>query len=157
MSQPGEGRLGPPVTVPREVRIASALLTALGAVLTVNAVIALFYREELLEAAQEDAAALLPPEQVNAIITAAVALLLLLGGLLALAGVQIRRGRQWARVLAFVTAGLLILFTSVGALAGAGLLAVVLLGASVGVVALLMQAAVGPFFERNAARHDQRP
>jgi hypothetical protein len=155
MSHASAGGRGRPATVPREVRIASALLTALGAVLILNAAVALFFREDLQAAAQEDVGALLEPGQVNAVLIVASALLLLLGGLLALAGAQIRQGRQWARVLAFVSAGILILVTAIGALAGAGLLAVVLLGAAVGVVALLMQAAVAPFFEPGPAPADQ--
>lgn len=149
------GRRGQPATtMPREVRIASALLTGLGAVLIVNAVIALLYRDDLRAAAQDNVGGLLTSGQVNGILIAVAALMFLLGGLLVLAGGHIRHGRQWARVLAFVTAGTLLLFSGIGALAGAGLLAVVLVGASVGVVALLMQSAVADFFERDAAQGD---
>lgn len=143
--------------VPREVRIASALLTALGAVLTVNAVIAMLYRDDLQAAAQEDVGSLLPPDQVSTILVVFAALLIVLGGVLLLAGAQIRRGRQWARVLAFVGSGILILFTGIAAMAGAGLLAVALLRASVGVVALLMQSAVADFFERAVPYRQPRP
>lgn len=137
-----------PAPAPREVRIASALLTALGALLTVNAVLAVLYRDDLQAATQEDVGSLLRPDQVSTILVGAAVLLCVVGGLCILAAAQIRRGRQWGRVLAFVAAGILILFTAIGAMAGAGLLAVVLLGAAVGVVALLMQASVAPFFER---------
>lgn len=150
-----EGRRNRQVALPREVRIASALLTALGAVLIVNALIAVWFRDDLQAVAAEDIGALLPPDQLSTILMAAAATLVLLGGLLLLVGAQIRRGRQWARVLSFVVAGILILFTGIGAMAGAGLLAVALLGASVGVVALLMQSAVAPFFEGQRQGHDQ--
>jgi len=150
MSHRGGANQSPPLAVPREVRIASALLTALGAVLMVNAVVALLYRDDLVATAQEDVGSLLPPEQVNAVLIAVVILLLVLGGLLVLAGAHVRRGRQWARVLAFVVAGIMICFTGIAAIAGAGLIAVVLVGASVAVVALLMQSAVAPFFESHA-------
>ncbi len=130
------------------MRIASTLLTTLGAVITVNAVIALLYREDLRAATAENVGSLLRPEQVSTILIAVAVVLFVLGGLCILAAAQIRRGRQWGRVLAFCAAGVMILFTGIGAMAGAGLLAVVLLGAAVGVVALLMQSAVAPFFER---------
>jgi len=145
-----------PTPIPREVRIASALSIALGAVLLVNALVAVLYRDDLRAAAQEDVGSMLPPEQVSTLLVVAAALLLVLGGLLVLAGIHIRRGRQWARVLDFVAAGFVILFAGLGALVGAGLLAVALLGASVGVVALLMQAAVGDFFERDSSTHPSR-
>lgn len=140
-----------PAKIPKEVRIAGALSTALGAVLLLNAGLALFYRDDLQKTAQEDVGSLLPPGQVKTVLIVASAVLLALGGLLVLVGVQIRRGRQWARVLAFVAAGIVILLSGVGALAGAGLLAVVLLGASVGIVALLMQSTVGEYFERDSS------
>lgn len=144
-----------PAAMPREVRIASALLTALGVVLTINAVISLLFRDDLQAAVADDVDTLVSPSQVRSVLVVAAVVLLLLGALLILSGAQIRRGRQWARVLSFVTAGILILLTGIGAMAGAGLLAVAVLGASVGVVALLMQAAVADFFERDPARPDQ--
>ncbi len=52
-------------------------------------------------------------------------------------------------MLAFVAAGLVIVFAGTGALAGGGFLAVLLLGAAVGAVAFLMQGAVAPYFERS--------
>ncbi|MBA2391062.1 MAG: hypothetical protein H0V67_12500 [Geodermatophilaceae bacterium] len=155
MSHTSGGRRGQSAAIPREVRIASALLTGLGVVLAVNAVIALLYREDLRAAAEENVGAMLRPDQVNAILIGVAVFLFVLGGLLVLSGVHIRRGRQWARVLGFVTAGSLLLLSGVGAIAGAGLLAVLLVGASVGVVALLMQAVVGPFFEPGSTSPDQ--
>lgn len=133
--------------MPREVRIASALLLALGAVLGFNAVLALIYRDDIVDSAQSELPASLTPDTVRTVFSVAAGVLLLLGAVLVLAGLQVRRGRQWARVLSFVAAGVVILFSGTGALAGGGLLAVLLLGGAVGVVALLMQAAVGPFFE----------
>lgn len=145
-----------PVPIPREVRIASALLTALGAVLGVNGVVALLYRDDLRASAEEDVGSMLPAGQIGTILVVASVVLLLLGVILVLAGAQIRRGQQWARVLAFVVTGVVILFAGVGALAGAGLLAVVLLGAAVGVVALLMQSAVAVFFQPRDTRQPPR-
>ncbi|MBA3417988.1 MAG: hypothetical protein M3R09_02115 [Actinomycetota bacterium] len=150
MSEGSAGGDDRPAQMPREVRLASALLTALGAVLVVNAVVALLYRDDLRAAAEDGVSTVLSSAQVSAILIVVTVLLLLLGGLLVLTGAQIRRGRQWARVLAFVTAGILILITGIGALAGGGLLAAVLLGAAVGVVALLMQSSVAAFFEHRA-------
>lgn len=134
-------------TAPREVRIASTLLLILGVVMAVNALLALIFSDDLQRAAEEDATGLVSGAQIASILTVASIVLLVLGILLILAGVAVRRGRQWGRVLAFTGGGLVILLAATGAMAGAGIVAVFLLGASVGVVALLMQASVGPFFE----------
>ena len=140
------GPAGPPP--PREVRLATSLLIAVGAVLLVNAVLAVVFLGDLRTAAQEQLGDMVPAGQITGILIGSAVVLLVLGGLLVLAAMFLRRGRQWARVLAFVGGGTLILFSGVGALAGAGFLAVLLLGASVGIVALLMQGAVAPFFDR---------
>lgn len=137
--------------MPREVRIASAMLLAVGGILIVNAVLALLYRDEISRSAEPELLAYVSPEQVDTIFLIAAGTLLALGAALILAGLQVRRGRQWARVLGFVTAGLVIALAGTGALAGGGVLAVLLLGAAVGAVAFLMQAAAGPFFEGSGA------
>ncbi len=132
---------------PREVRIASVVLLALGVVMAVNALLGLIFSDDLLRAAQEEATALVSGDRISAILTVTSVVLLVLGCLLVVAGLAVRRGRQWGRVLAFTVGGLVILLGGTGAMAGAGVVAVLLLGAAVGVVALLMQSSVGPFFE----------
>ncbi|MBA3524422.1 MAG: hypothetical protein H0T85_07725 [Geodermatophilaceae bacterium] len=131
---------------PREVRIATGLLFALGAVMTLNAIAALVFRGDIARSAQDDMAVVIPADQLSTLLTVASVLLLVLGTLHVLAGVYVRRGRQWARVVAFVAAGAVMVISGVGALAGAGLLAVALLGAGVGVVSLLMQSAASLWF-----------
>lgn len=133
--------------VPREVRIASTLLLALGAVLGFNAALALIYRDDVARSAEQEMVAYVSADTVGTILVVAAIVLLVVAALLIVSGLHVRRGRQWARVLAFVAAGVVILFGATGALAGGGFLAVLLLGAGVGAVSLLMQAAVGPFFE----------
>ena len=132
---------------PREVRIATALLSAVGSVLLVNAVIALLFRDRLRTAATGEIGSLVPADQIDAILIGSAIVLLIIGAVFVVTAMLVLRGRQWARVLAFVAGGTMILLTAVAALAGAGLLAVLLLGASVGIVALLMQSSVGPFFD----------
>lgn len=139
-----------PDPVPREVRIGSALLLALGGILAFNAALALIYRDDIARSAEQDTVAYVSSEQLNTIVSVAAGLLLILSAALILAGRQVLRGRQWARVLAFVAAGLVILFAGTGALAGGGFLAVLLLGTAVGAVGFLMQAAAGPHFERSS-------
>ncbi|MBA3251531.1 MAG: hypothetical protein H0T66_14795 [Geodermatophilaceae bacterium] len=143
---PSSPRSGP---VPREVNIASVLLLALGGILAFNAALALIYREDIVGSAEREMVAYVSSEQLTTVIAVATGILLTLSALLILAGLHVRRGRQWARVLAFVAAGLVIVFAGTGALAGGGFLAVLLLGAAVGAVAFLMQGAVAPYFERS--------
>lgn len=130
------------------MRIASALLLGLGGILGVNAGLALLYREDVVESTAQDLPAYVTTDQLDTIVLTAGGVLVALAALLITAGLNVRRGRQWARVLAFVAAGLVITLATVGALAGGGLLAVVLLGAAVGAVAFLMQASVAPYFTR---------
>lgn len=136
----------PSAAPPREVRIASALLLGLGGMLGFNAALALLYREDVVESTAQDLPAYVTTDQLETIVLVAGGVLVGLAALLITAGLHVRRGRQWARVLAFVGAGIVITFAAIGALAGGGFLAVVLLGAAVGAVAFLMQAAVAPYF-----------
>lgn len=114
--------------------------------LAFNAALALIYHDEIVRSADDQMDAYLSPSTVNTVVLVAGVLLLALGALLILAGLHVRRGRQWARVLAFTVAGIVIPFAGIGALAGGGFLAVLMFGGSVGVVAFLMQSAVAPFF-----------
>lgn len=136
----------PERTPPREVRVAAALLLALGMILSANAVVALVFRADIASSVQEDMLVVIPAGELSTLLTVASIVLLVLGALHVLAGIFVRRGRQWARVTAFVASGVLIVLAAVGALVGAGLLAVALLGAGVGVVSLLMQSAASLWF-----------
>lgn len=153
MNDGGLPQQGPPSPrpgpVPREVRIASALLLALGGILAFNAALAVIYRDDIVASAEREMVAYVSSDQLTIIFSVAAGILFALSAVLILAGLHVRRGRQWARVLAFVAAGLVILLAGTGALAGGGFLAVLLLGTAVGAVGFLMQAAVGPYFERS--------
>ncbi|CAN5244520.1 hypothetical protein BH20ACT5_BH20ACT5_24510 [soil metagenome] len=133
--------------MPREVRTASVLLLAIGVLLVISGSTGLLLRGEVAQAlAEQGGASGMDPALLERITLIAAAVVLVLGALLTVAGIGIRRGRQWARVTAFAGCGITIALNTLGVFAGAGLLTVALLGAGVGVVALLAQGSVGPFF-----------